>query len=55
MIREITGAREARQGQINAVYWLIHKQKDTVLIVATGYGKSAVLYAFLAITKLTTV
>ncbi|KAK0728530.1 hypothetical protein B0T26DRAFT_738850 [Lasiosphaeria miniovina] len=30
-------------------------RNDTVLVAATGYGKSAVLYAFSAITKLTTI
>ncbi|KAK0709381.1 hypothetical protein B0T26DRAFT_785427 [Lasiosphaeria miniovina] len=55
VICEITGAREAHQGQIDAVHRLVHQRNDTVLVAATGYGKSAVLYAFSAITKLTTV
>ncbi|KAK3360848.1 hypothetical protein B0T24DRAFT_692864 [Lasiosphaeria ovina] len=55
VIYKITGAKEARQGQVEAVYRLVHQQKDTVLVAATGYGKSAVLYAFSALTILTTV
>ncbi|KAK3384607.1 hypothetical protein B0T24DRAFT_689826 [Lasiosphaeria ovina] len=55
VICKITGAKEARQGQVEAVYRLVHQQKDTVLVAATGYGKSAVLYAFSALTILTTV
>ncbi|KAK3364812.1 hypothetical protein B0T24DRAFT_598148 [Lasiosphaeria ovina] len=51
----ITGAREARKGQIDAVYRLVNEQRDTVLVAATGYGKSAVLYAFSALTNLITV
>ena len=45
----ITGAPEARSGQIQAVKSLYH-QKDTILVAATGYGKSAVLYAVGALT-----
>ena len=46
----ITSAPEARSGQIQAVKSLYH-QKDTILVAATGYGKSAVLYAVGALTK----
>src|SRR6266480_2275750 len=46
----ITGAPTARKGQIQAIQSLVYQQQDTVLVAATGYGKSAVLYAFTAIT-----
>jgi len=45
-ICEITGAREARPSQIESVFRLVAERKDTILVAATGYGKSAVLYAF---------
>jgi superfamily II DNA helicase RecQ len=51
----VTGAPEARKGQIDAVQRLAFDQEDTVLVAATGYGKSAVLYAYTAVTGLTTV
>lgn len=54
-ICEITGAQRARDGEIKAVRCLVYDQEDTVLIAATGYGKSAVLYAFSALTKRITV
>ncbi|KAI1818934.1 P-loop containing nucleoside triphosphate hydrolase protein [Xylaria intraflava] len=37
-------------GQVAAVERLAYRKADTVLVAATGYGKSAVLYAFAAIT-----
>ncbi|KAI1818988.1 P-loop containing nucleoside triphosphate hydrolase protein, partial [Xylaria intraflava] len=40
----------ARAGQVAAVERLAYRNADTVLVAATGYGKSAVLYAFAAIT-----
>ena len=54
IICTITGAPEARSGQIQAVKSLYH-QKDTILVAATGYGKSAVLYAVGALTKKMTI
>lgn len=51
----ITSASRARDGQIKAVRRLAYDKEDTVLIAATGYGKSAVLYAFSALTKRITV
>ncbi|KAK3360857.1 hypothetical protein B0T24DRAFT_692889 [Lasiosphaeria ovina] len=41
----ITGHENARQGQASAVARLVFANADTVLVAATGYGKSAVLYA----------
>lgn len=54
-ICDITGTLGAREGQIKAVRRLVYDQEDTVLIAATGYGKSAVLYDFSALTKRITV
>lgn len=51
----ITGAQRARDGQVKAVRRLVYDKDDTVLIAATGYGKSAVLYAFSALTDKITV
>ena len=51
----ITSAPEARSGQIQAVKSLVYHQKDTILVAATGYGKSAVLYAVGALTKKITI
>jgi len=51
----ITGAERARDGQVKAVRRLAYDKEDTVLIAATGYGKSAVLYAFAALTNRITV
>lgn len=50
VIRAITGAPSARNGQIEAVRQIIYLRNDAVLIAATGYGKSAVLQAVSAIT-----
>ena len=41
VICAITGAPRARDGQIRAVRRLVYLGEDTVLIAATGYGKSA--------------
>ena len=51
----ITGAPRARPGQLKAVERLVFDKKDTILVAATGYGKSAVLYAVAALTKKITV
>ena len=51
----ITGASVPRLGQIEAVKRLVYDQGDTVLVAATGYGKSAVLYAFSALTDKITI
>ena len=40
-ICRITKAKEARNGQVEAVYRLVQEKRDTVLVAATGYGKSA--------------
>ena len=55
VICTITGAQEARRGQIDAVQRLVYTKGDTILVAATGYGKSAVLHAFTAITGLQTI
>ena len=52
-ICHITKAKEARNGQVEAVYRLVQEKRDTILVTATGYGKSAVLYAFTALTRKT--
>ena len=51
----ITGASEARSSQIEAVKSLVYHKKDTILVAATGYGKSAVLYAVGALTNKMTI
>ena len=51
----ITKAQEARPGQVQAVQRLVEEGGDTVLVAATGYGKSAVLFAFSALTKRITI
>jgi superfamily II DNA helicase RecQ len=51
----ITGAQMPRLGQIEAVARLVYDRADTVLVAATGYGKSAVLYAFSALADKITV
>lgn len=51
----ITGAQRPRIGQVDAVKRLVYDGTDTVLIAATGYGKSAVIYAFSALTSKITV
>ena len=55
ILRAITGAQQPRLGQIEAAKLLVLDGRDTVLIAATGYGKSAVLYAFSALTGKITV
>jgi len=55
VICAITGAPRARDGQMRAVRRLVYLGEDTVLIAATGYGKSAVLYAFTPLTGLITI
>ena len=40
-ICKMTGALRARDGQIRTVRRLWFEKKDTVLVAATGYGKSA--------------
>jgi len=47
----ITGAPAARPAQIKAVKSLAYHRKDTVLVAATGFGKSAVLYVVGAFAK----
>jgi hypothetical protein len=54
VICTLTGAKEAREGQVKAVRSLLDGH-DTVLIAATGYGKSAPLAAVSALTGLITV
>lgn len=48
-LRTLAGGHEPRRGQIEAVKSLAIYQQDTILVAATGYGKSAVLFAFSAI------
>lgn len=45
VIRALTGAPEPTEGQIESVRRLVYLKQDTVLVAATGYGKSAVLQA----------
>ncbi|KAK0717616.1 hypothetical protein B0T26DRAFT_710374, partial [Lasiosphaeria miniovina] len=44
-ICSITGHENAREGQVKAVARLVFEQADTLLVPATSYSKSAVLYA----------
>lgn len=48
-LRTLAGGHEPRRGQIEAVESLAIYQQDTVLVAVTGYGKSAVLFAFSAL------
>ena len=48
-LRTLAGGHEPRRGQIEAVESLAIYQQDTILVAATGYGKSAVLFAFSAL------
>ncbi|KAK3376189.1 hypothetical protein B0T24DRAFT_591871 [Lasiosphaeria ovina] len=54
-ICSITGHETAREGQVQAVARLAFEKADTVLVAATGYGKSAVLYACSSLLKKITV
>ncbi|KAK4232930.1 hypothetical protein C8A03DRAFT_19890, partial [Achaetomium macrosporum] len=54
-LRIITGVPTPRLGQIKAVQSLVYDQADTVLVAATGYGKSVVLYAFSALAGKSTI
>ncbi|KAK3365004.1 hypothetical protein B0T24DRAFT_683666 [Lasiosphaeria ovina] len=47
----IKGAPDARAGQVQAVQRLVYQHDDIVLVAATGYGKSAVLYTVSALTE----
>ena len=54
----ITKAQEARPGQVQAVQRLVEEEGDTAriaLVAATGYGNSAVLFAFSALKKRITI
>ena len=55
MITGITGAQEARKGQVDVLEHLVDEKSDAILVAATGYGKSVVLYAFAALTKKLTI
>ena len=48
-LRTLVGGHDPRRGQMEAVESLIIHQEDTILVAATGYGKSAVLFAFSAL------
>ena len=48
-LRTLAGGHEPHRGQIEAVESLVIYQEDTILVAATGYGKSAVLFAFSAL------
>lgn len=54
VIRRITGADTPRKGQVDAVMSLL-AGKDAILVAATSYGKSAVLYAFSALANKTAI
>jgi superfamily II DNA helicase RecQ len=54
-ICSITSHENAREGQIKAVAQLVFEKADTVLVPATGYAKSAVLYARSALLNMITV
>ncbi|KAK3380025.1 hypothetical protein B0T24DRAFT_613856 [Lasiosphaeria ovina] len=54
-ICSITGHENAREGQVKSVARLVFEQADTVLVAATSYGKSAVLYACAALLNKITV
>ena len=51
MICEITGRSPARPYKASSVASLVRDGQDTILVAATGYGKSAVLYTFATMTK----
>jgi hypothetical protein len=51
MVCEITGRSPARPCQVSSVASLVRDGQDTILVAATGYGKSAVLYTFATMTK----
>jgi superfamily II DNA helicase RecQ len=45
------GRASGKTAQIEAVKSLVYHRKDTVLVAATGFGKSAVLYAVGALSE----
>lgn len=47
--------RAPRNGQIESIYRLVYKKKDCVLVAATGYGKSIVLFACARLTNKLTI
>ena len=49
VMKDIIGGREPRPGQVQTVARLVLEQKDTILVAATGYSKSIVLYTFSAL------
>ncbi|KAK0718108.1 hypothetical protein B0T26DRAFT_313364 [Lasiosphaeria miniovina] len=53
--RRYAGHENARAGQVKAVARLVFENADPVLVAATGYGKSAVLYACSALLNKITV
>jgi len=55
VIFDITGGREAKKGQVDAIESLLYDHKDTILVAATGYGKSMILYAFAALSRKITI
>jgi len=55
VICKITGQPTARHAQIASLRRLVYEQRDTILIAATGFGKSAVLFAFWLLTKKITI
>jgi hypothetical protein len=55
MITSITGAQEAGKGQLDVLECPVDWKSDTILVAATSYGKSVVLYAFAALTKKLTI
>jgi superfamily II DNA helicase RecQ len=55
VIFDITSGREAMKGQVDAIESLLYDHKDTILVAATGYGKSMILYAFAALSRKITI
>jgi superfamily II DNA or RNA helicase len=55
VVCKITGQPAARRAQITALRRLVYERRDTILIAATGFGKSAVLFAFWLLTKKITI
>ena len=55
VICKITGQPAARHAQIASLRRLVYEKHDTILIAATGFGKSAVLFAFWLLTNKVTI
>lgn len=44
VLRKILGVPSGKHGQIKIIQRLVFQRKDAVLVAATGYGKSAILF-----------